>query len=274
MKFRWFVVLGLVAASVLVATALRDRTPTRAEYCVAEVGDVRAQIDLEQAQWSALIAALAQKRGLPPRATTIAIATAFQESKIHNIDFGDRDSIGLFQQRPSQGWGSVEQIMDPHYSIGEFYDALAKVDGYADMKINDAAQLVQRSGFPHAYAQHESYARALASSLRGYSPAKFTCQINPRGAGSTKLVVQDVALAFGDLPVTRDGDEARFPFTGKAKDVLVRGWALAHYLVANAANLRIHTVSFDGRTWTSTASHEGWRKDPAALKTEVLVTTN
>lgn len=267
-------VLGLIAALVLVATTLRDRAPTRVEYCVAEVGDVRAQVDLEQAQWSALMAALAQRRGLPPRATTIAIATAFQESKIHNIDYGDRDSVGLFQQRPSQGWGSVKQILDPHYSIGKFYDALAKLDGYGEMKINDAAQLVQRSGFPHAYAQHEPYARALASALRGYSPAKFTCQINPRGAGSTTRVVQDVALAFGDIPVTRDGDEARYPLTGKASDVKVRGWALAHYLVANAANLRIHTVSFSGQIWTSTASHEGWRKDPDALKTEVLVTTN
>ncbi|WP_456698237.1 hypothetical protein [Aeromicrobium sp. P5_D10] len=274
MRFRWFVVLGLVAASVLVATTLRDRTPSRAEYCVAEVGDVRAQVDLEQGQWSALMAALAQRRGLPPRATTIAIATAFQESKIHNIDYGDRDSIGLFQQRPSQGWGSVEEILDPHYSIGRFYQALANVDGYGEMKINDAAQLVQRSGFPHAYAQHEPYARALASALRGYSPAKFTCQINPRGTGSTKRVAEDVALAFGDIAVDRQGDDARYPLKGKAGDVKARGWALAHYLVANAANLRIHRVSFGGRTWSSTASHEGWRKNPDALKTEVLVTTN
>lgn len=274
MKFRWFVVLGLVAASVLVATTVRDRTPHRAEYCVAEVGDVRAQVDLEQGQWSALMAAMAQRRGLPPRATTIAIATAFQESKIHNIDYGDRDSIGLFQQRPSQGWGTVKQIMDPHYSIGEFYDALAKVEGYGGMKVNDAAQTVQRSGFPHAYGQHEPYARALASALRGYSPAKFTCQINPRGAGSITRIVKDVTQAFGDISVVRDGDDARYPLTGKANDVKARGWALAHYLVANAANLGVHKVSFDGRAWTATASHEGWRKDATASRTEVLVTTN
>lgn len=274
MKFRWFVALGLVAASVLFATTLRDRTPLRAEYCVAEVGDVRAQIDLEQGRWSSLIAAQAQQRGLPPRATTIAIATAFQESRIHNIDYGDRDSIGLFQQRPSQGWGTIEQIMDPHYSIGAFYDGLVKVDGYAGMKINDAAQTVQRSGFPQAYAQHEPYARALASSLRGYSPAKFTCQINPQGGGSIKRIAEDVEKAFGTLVVTRRGDDARYPLIGKADDVRARGWALAHYLVGNAANLGIHQVSFRGRTWTSTASHEGWRKDATASSTTVLVTTN
>ena len=96
MKFRWFVALGLLASIVLVSTVLRDRTPARSEFCVAEVGSERARIDLEQGRWTALMAAMAQRRGLPPRATTIAIATAFQESKIHNIDYGDRDSLGLF----------------------------------------------------------------------------------------------------------------------------------------------------------------------------------
>jgi hypothetical protein len=246
----------------------------RAQFCVAEVGDVRAQVDLEQGQWAALIAAIAQERGLPPRATTIAIATAFQESKIHNIDYGDRDSVGLFQQRPSQGWGSVAEIMDPHYSIGKFYDALVKVDNYESMVINDAAQLVQRSGFPEAYAQHEEYSRALASALRGYSPAAFTCQLNAGGSGSTTAVVESVEAAFGDIDVERDGDDATYPLTGKADDVRARGWALAHYLVGQAALLRISEVSFDGRTWTAIASDKGWVKDAKASKTSVTVSTN
>src|SRR4051794_27921954 len=123
MRFRWFVVLGLVVALGLFATALRDRTPTRSEYCIAEVGTVRAQVDLEQGRWAALMAAIAQRRGLPPRATTIAIATAFQESKLHNITYGDRDSLGLFQQRPPQGWGPAAQVTDPPHAIGAFYDA-------------------------------------------------------------------------------------------------------------------------------------------------------
>ena len=274
MRFRWFVVLGLVAASVMFATVVNDREPMRAQFCVAEVGDVRAQIDLEQGQWTSLIAAIAQERGLSPRATTIAIATAFQESKIHNIDYGDRDSVGLFQQRPSQGWGTVEQIMDPHYSIGKFYDGLVKIKDFESMVINDAAQLVQRSGFPHAYAQHEDYARALASALRGYSPAKFTCQINPGGSGSTTAVVKDVQKAFGDIEVIRDGDDATYPLTGKAADVKARGWAIAHYLVGQAATLHISEVSFGGRTWTAMSSDDGWVKDPSASKTSVRVSTN
>lgn len=274
MRLRWFVVLGLVAASILFATVISDRTPLRAEYCVAEVGDVRAQVDLEQGRWASLMAAIAQRRGLPPRATTIAIATAFQESKVHNIDYGDRDSVGLFQQRPSQGWGTTEEIMDPHHAIGAFYDALVKVDDYESIAINDAAQLVQRSGFPQAYAQHEEYARALASSLRGYSPAQFTCQINTAGIGSTTAVVEDVALAFGDIEVTRDGDDATYPLTGAVDDVNARGWSIAHYLVGQASALGISEVSFDRRTWKASSSHLGWVEDLDAATSAVTFSTN
>ncbi|AXT85736.1 hypothetical protein C6I20_11415 [Aeromicrobium sp. A1-2] len=274
MRFRWFVALGLVAAGVLVATTLRDRTPLRSEFCVAEVGTVRAQVDLEQGQWSALMAAVAQRRGLSPRATTIAIATAFQESKIHNIDYGDRDSLGLFQQRPSQGWGSIEQVTDPLYAIGAFYDALVKVEGYGSMEITEAAQRVQRSAFPGAYAQHEDYARALASTLRGYSPAEFTCQINPTGGGSLTAVKRDVTAAFGAIEVTTNGDEAAYPLSGKSADVKARGWAIAHYLVGNASNLGISTVSFGNRQWDAADSDEGWTPRSGVDSDIVRVSTN
>jgi hypothetical protein len=273
-RLRWVVVLGLVAATVLVATVLRDREPLRTELCVAEVGKVRAEIDLEQARWSSLMAAISQRRGLPPRATTIAIATAFQESKIHNIDFGDRDSVGLFQQRTSQGWGTVEQISDPHYSIGRFYDALAKVKGYQSMKITEAAQRVQHSAFPGAYAQHEDYARALASALRGYSPAKFTCQINPKGSGTIGRVTKDVKAAFGGIPFATDGDDASYPLTGKASDVNARGWALAHYLVGNASRLRITDISFGNREWSAEKSDKGWTPRSGTDSGTVRVSTN
>lgn len=79
---------------------------------------------------------------------TIALATALQESALRNIDYGDRDSLGLFQQRPSQGWGTPAQIMDPVYSAGVFYDRLAEVPGYSRLPLTVAAQRVQRSGFP------------------------------------------------------------------------------------------------------------------------------
>ena len=118
-----------------------------------------------QARYAGLITAIAVQRGLPARAASIALATAYQESDLRNLDGGDRDSAGLFQQRPSQGWGTLEEVRDPVHATNAFYDALAKVDGYEQLEITEAAQEVQRSGFPDAYADHEADARALASAL-------------------------------------------------------------------------------------------------------------
>ncbi len=117
------------------------------------------------------IAQLARDRGLPQRATVIALATAMQESSLRNLDHGDRDSLGLFQQRPSQGWGTPEQVQDPPYAAGIFYDRLLQVPGWDAMPLTDAAQLVQRSGFPLAYAKWEAMAVELATTLdAGASP--------------------------------------------------------------------------------------------------------
>lgn len=262
MRLRWLLVFGLIASAILVTTVLRDRSPVRSEYCTAKVGTTQAQIDLEQARWSSLIAAIGIERGLPPRATTIAIATAFQESKLHNIDHGDRDSVGLFQQRPSQGWGTVEQILDPHYAIGKFFDGLVKVKGYASLEITAAAQKVQRSAHPGAYAQHEDYARSLASSLTGYSPASFSCQVNPTQGGSADTVDKSVQDAFGETAVSGTKDALAYPLNGSPANQKARGWSLAQYLVANAAQLKIAGISFDGRTWTAIDSPAGWVKDP------------
>jgi hypothetical protein len=272
-KLRWVLLAAVAVAGVLVVTVVTDREPRRSEYCTARVGEVRAEVDVEQARWSALMAAIAQNRGLPPRATTIAIATAFQESKIRNIDYGDRDSVGLFQQRPSQGWGTVEQIMDPVYSIGKFYDGLVKVDDYTAKEITVAAQEVQRSAYPGAYAQHEDYARALASSLRGYSPAAFTCQVNAVGGGSVRRVAADVDRAFGEIDRTSDAaeDALTYRFSGAPADVRARGWALAHYLVATSTDLRVASVSFDGLRWSAADSPDGWVEDASSTDDQVVV---
>lgn len=271
MKLRWLVFGALVVAGGLVAVVLTDREPVRGEYCTADVGATHAQIDIEQARWTTLMAAIAQRRGLPPRATTIAIATAFQESRIHNVDYGDRDSVGLFQQRPSQGWGTREQILNPVYAINIFYDSLAKVDGYEAMVITDAAQKVQRSGFPGAYAQHEDYARALSSALRGYSISAFTCTINPTGGGLVGTVSDDLQAAFGEIPLTTSNTTLVAPLSGRAPDVEARGWGLAHYAVGNAARLQIASVSFDGLRWTAANSPDGWVPSTSARPDRVTI---
>jgi hypothetical protein len=272
MRLRRILIAALVAAAILVAIVLTDREPTRGEYCTADVGATHAQIDLEQARWTTLMAAIGQRRGLPPRATTIAIATAFQESKIHNLDYGDRDSVGLFQQRPSQGWGTREQLLQPNFAINAFYDSLNKADGYESMRITDAAQQVQRSGFPGAYAEHEDYARALASALRGYSTAAFSCTINPTGGGLVATVSSDILAAFGRIPMKTSNTTLVLPLSGRAPDVEARGWALAHYAVGNAARLEITSVSFDGLRWTAEDSPDGWVPTAAALPDRVTIT--
>ncbi len=268
----WVVAATAVAAGAVALVVVRDDEPARAEYCVAQVDELRAEVDLEQARWTSLMSAIASERGLPARAATIAIATAYQESRIHNIDYGDRDSVGLFQQRPSQGWGTVEQIMDPAYATGRFYDALVKIDGYTELEITDAAQRVQRSAYPEAYADHEPFARALASSLMGYSPAAFSCQVNVRDGGSVDAVDDLVRESFGAVDVERGRARLDYPVAGTAEQRSLRGWRLAQFLVANAAQLELRSVSFDGRTWTAQDSPDGWVEDADASAERVRAT--
>ena len=258
------------------------------EGCTAEVDGHTVDLSVEQAENAALIAGVAVRRGLPARAASIALATAYQESRLENIDYGDRDSLGLFQQRPSQGWGTAAQVQDPLHATNRFYDALVRVPGYREMRITDAAQEVQRSGFPEAYEDDAPDARALASALTGWSPAAFSCTVRLDAAEeSDRLdhqgltaraarVRRDLESVFGDLELGgfapggvssgHSADSAHYD--GRAIDVFFRpvraaqkrrGWAVAHYLVAHADRLDVETVIFDARIWTARRSSQGWR---------------
>lgn len=119
----------------------------------------------EQIPHARTIVATGITLGVPERGQVVALATAIQESRLRNLGYGDRDSLGLFQQRPSQGWGSPAQIRDPVYATTRFYKGLLKVAGWQQMTITQAAQAVQLSGFPDAYAQWETLARALQKAI-------------------------------------------------------------------------------------------------------------
>lgn len=119
----------------------------------------------EQIPNAEVVVAVGQQMSFPARGQVIALATALQESGLRNINHGDRDSVGLFQQRPSQGWGSRAQIRDPVYASTRFYKALRKIDGWQNMPLTAAAQKVQRSAFPEAYAKHEPLATALQQAI-------------------------------------------------------------------------------------------------------------
>ena len=166
------VVVLAVTVTAAVLGVRHLRTLASGEQCLVTASGSTFSWAPDQAGNAAAITAIAVQRGMPPRAATIAIATAMQESKVRNVKFGDRDSLGLFQQRPSQGWGTAEQILDPEYSTNKFYDALAKVKGYQSMDIAQAAQKVQRSAAGEAYAQHEAQARVTASALVGADPRR------------------------------------------------------------------------------------------------------
>jgi hypothetical protein len=286
------VATGLVVLVVLVGVGLwvqrGGESPFDSHGCTAEVDGVVVDLTLEQAENAALITAISIQRGLPARAASIALATAYQESKILNVEHGDRDSVGLFPQRPSQGWGTVPEILDPVHSINAFYDALVRIDGYESMEITEAAQAVQRSAYPDAYADHEADARALASALTGNHRAAFWCdtagdaeEAGDRLDGSglvrrAAIVRAELESVFGPLSlggfapggVSTGHMEGSAHYEGRAVDVFVRpisaentqrGWAMAHYLVAQADRLSINTVIFDDRIWHAGArSDDGW----------------
>ncbi|MFD6280234.1 hypothetical protein ACFWFI_32440 [Streptomyces sp. NPDC060209] len=221
-----------------------------------------------QASNAATISAVGTTRGLPERAVTIALATALQESTLRNIDHGDKDSLGLFQQRPSQGWGTPAQIMDPVYSSGKFYEHLVDVPDYSRLPLTVAAQRVQKSAFPEAYAKHEPDAALLAAALTGRSPASLTCSQAATTAGApgdAAEVRSDLVRAFGKDVLPSAGSAGAsaagtvsVPVRAEDDAASRRGWELAHWAVARAGTLRIEEVSYAGRVWTADT---GWRTE-------------
>ena len=163
----------LVGVVVLVSLAWRaDGSEPVPATALCTVPSTSVTLSGQQWAHAQTIAGVAQERGLPERAVVIALATAMQESTLRNLDHGDRDSLGLFQQRPSQGWGTPAQVQDPVHAAGRFYDSLVEVPGWETMRLTDAAQAVQRSGFPELYQQHEPLALALVAALRSDDPAR------------------------------------------------------------------------------------------------------
>jgi hypothetical protein len=150
-----------------------DTTAGSPDGCVLAGGSV--VLSTEQAANATTIAGVARARGLPDRAIVIALATAQQESHLRNLDHGDRDSLGLFQQRPSQGWGSEAQVQDPVYAAGIFYDRLVQVPGWDSGRLTDVAQSVQLSGFPEAYQKWQPMAEELTAAFGRSDPPVLHC---------------------------------------------------------------------------------------------------
>jgi hypothetical protein len=256
----------LIAAGVGAFWWLRSRNLTEPvpgqQRCVATANNKSAVVDLEQAHFASIIAGVSVRRGLSPRAASIALATAYQETGIRNLTYGDRDSVGLFQQRPSQGWGTKQQLMDPSYAAGRFYDALVKIKNWETDDINNVAQKVQRSGYPEAYNDHEADARVLASALTGQSPAGFSCLDRAGAAGDVKELRRSLQRTFGNLDDSADGSVITIRARGDR-----RAWAYAHYAVANASLYGVTTVKIESQSWqTQDFNIPDWQEASPKLK--------
>ena len=251
--FVTFVALLAGATAGVIALLDGPAEEPRILRCAASLEGTDWYLEPDQADTAALLAGMALARDLPARALTIAIATGLQESRLRNLDHGDRDSLGIFQQRPSQGWGTEEQLMDPVYAAGAFYDALVRVDGYQGMTVTQAAQAVQRSAFPEAYAEHEARARAWASAMYGYTGGAVWCTLAaPDGPGDPEHLVARVQRDFPEVAATVTDEGVLLdvaPLAGASPDSERLGWAVAHWAVLVADALRVDEVAHAGSVW-------------------------
>ena len=237
------VVLGVVATAAVLGVR-HLRALVSGEQCLVTASGTTFEWAPDQASNAAAITAIAVQRGMPPRAATIAIATAMQESKVRNVKFGDRDSLGLFQQRPSQGWGTAEQILDPEYSTNKFYDALEKIKGYESMDIAAAAQKVQRSAAGEAYAQHEAQARVTASVLSGQTHGGMACALqDPAEAGDPAELA---ALVEKDFGISATEGKSSVKVEADTDDL---AWAVGSWAVARATDTGATRVVVGDREW-------------------------
>ncbi|MFF3088675.1 C40 family peptidase [Streptomyces nojiriensis] len=167
---------------------------------------------------------------IPERGQVVALATAIQESRLRNLTYGDRDSLGLFQQRPSQGWGTPEQIRDPIYSSTRFYKGLLEVKGWQQMTITQAAQAVQLSGYPDAYAQWEPLSRALQQAIVKTLPAGDKEQpaqetgAKPGGGGGCQP--GEDGADWGTIPEGTVPDGYKIPADASPKARTAIDWAM------------------------------------------------
>lgn len=279
----WAAALSVVVVLLAVggyALYQRLRPHLHGSGCEVAASTGRMPLDLEQGANAATIAAVAFRKRLPERAVVIAYATAIQESHMRNLAGGDRDSVGMFQQRPSQGWGTPDKLRDPVVATSKFFDALVNVKGYLDRDLHIAAQEVQRSADGEAYAQHEDEGELLAAAFTGREPGTARCWYPPDKATASRRpeAIREMRRAFGSgLQVGGPGPLA----AGAASDPdswnsvkpgsTREGWAVAMWTVTHAQVYGLTEVRYAGKHWQADAGHDGWTPDPDASDDTVIV---
>src|SRR4051794_14930128 len=239
----------VAGGTVLGVRALLHSDPDPVPGCRVGHGTAALRLSFDQAEDATTIAAVGTRMRLPARAVTIALAAALQESKLHNYPFGDRDSLGLFQQRPSQGWGRPMQLLTPAYAAEAFYRHLARVDAWQTLPVAAAAQAVQHSADGAAYAQWEEDARSMARALTGEIAQGMACRYptpaQARGAALAALADQEL----GPGVLKRTGG------------TLAEDWTVAEWLVGHAYGYGLVSVSVRGLRWTNDGE---WHEDEHA----------
>jgi len=258
-------VMVIILAAVAVYLAVRRGTISLSPTgCQAGSGQRAIALDPEQAAVAATIAGVAHHQAMPRRAVVIAYAAAMQESKLQNLSYGDRDSVGVFQQRPSEGWGPARKLLDPVYASTKFFQALATVPGYRQQPVYRAAQAVQHSADGYAYMQYQQEAALLAADFTGGAAHAVWCW--PDGAGPARANLagarRALTAAFGpvgsrQVSAPRDAPSLLVPAAHPGL-----GWTVAAWLVTHAASYGIHQVSFAGLRWRAAVGGSGWTRDP------------
>jgi hypothetical protein len=243
--------------------------------CEAGTGNNAIPLDFGQAADAATIAGVAVREQLPTRALTIAYATAFQESKLENLTYGDRDSVGIFQQRPSEGWGTTAELEDPVYASRAFFGALVQVPSYTTIPVYEAAQAVQKSADGYAYQQYAQSGALLAADYTTV-PHAVTCWYSPATQAtddnvSPKLnlpgAVKGLESTFGQPGqdgVVTSITRARLGGSMTAAAPSGSGWTVANWLVTNASSYGITQVSYAGYEWTARLTETTWQSDSGA----------
>ncbi len=262
-------VLVLVVAGYAIYTSFRHVIqPPPAPGCQAGAGVQAITLDTEQAAIAATIAGVAARHRLPRHAVTIALAAALQESKLHNLNYGDRDSVGIFQQRPSQGWGPAARLEDPVYATTKFFAALTQVRGYATMPVSQAAQDVQHSADGSAYGQWADIAGQLAGDFTGQSPHGVSCWYTPAGQANLAGAVRRIGQTFGPagrkavvVRITMDRSGQKNRSTAVLHVQRAAAWTVANWLVAHAQAYRLSEVRYAGYVWKAANGSMGWQRD-------------
>ena len=264
------ILLLVIALAVVGYFVLRQGKPLLiGSGCQAGRGAAAVSLDPEQAAIAATIAGVAHQRSMPSHAVMVAYAAALQESKLHNLDYGDRDSVGIFQQRPSEGWGSATELQDPVYATTKFYAALTQVHGYARMPVYQAAQKVQHSADGSAYQQWTDVAGQLAGYFTGKSPHSVSCWFTPSRQANLAGAERQIRQTFGPvgqtavvvrITTTRSGQKDNARTTAVLHVQRAAAWTVASWLVAHAQAYHLSHVRYAGFSWNAASGSMGWQR--------------